>query len=102
MLHVRVLPARFGPAIVITSCSHGVPGLSVSACVDASTADGAAIPEELRTARDLTAYLADVPIRTSDALVPAADVVPAAAISALVTEHGCTTPGTPGTPGTPA
>jgi methylthioribose-1-phosphate isomerase len=70
----------------------------VSACVDASTADGAAIPEELRSARDLTAYLADVPIRTSDALVPAADVVPAAAISALVTEHGCTTPGTPGTP----
>jgi methylthioribose-1-phosphate isomerase len=89
----------------------------VSACVDESTADGAAIPEELRPASDLTAYLAAVPIRTSDALVPAADVVPAAAISALVTEGGRTTPaalawpgasrppgtpGSPGTPGTPA
>jgi methylthioribose-1-phosphate isomerase len=79
----------------------------LSACVDASTADGAAIPEELRPARDLAAYLADVPIRISDALVPAADVVPGAAISALVTERGITPPGrqvaqeAPQTSGTP-
>ena len=67
----------------------------VSASIDASTADGAAIPEELRPARELTAYLAEVPLRTSDALVPASDVVPAATISALVTERGVVAPGGP-------
>ncbi len=67
----------------------------VSASIDASTADGAAIPDELRPARELTAYLAEVPLRTSDALVPAADVVPAATISALVTERGVVAPGGP-------
>ncbi len=65
----------------------------VSALQDPSTPDGAAIPEELRPARDLVAYLADVPIRSSDALVPAADVIPADAISTLVTERGVFTPG---------
>ncbi len=65
----------------------------VSALRDSSTPDGAAIPEELRPARDLVAFLADVPIRSSDALVPAADVIPADAISMLVTERGATTPG---------
>ena len=67
----------------------------VSASIDASTADGAAIPDELRPARELTAYLAEVPLRTSDALVPASDVVPAATISALVTERGVVGPGGP-------
>ena len=37
---------------------------------------------------ELAAYLADVPIRASDALVPAADVIPAAAVDALITEEG--------------
>ena len=59
----------------------------LDACRDPDTIDGAAIPAELRPAKDLTAYLADVPVRSSDALVPATDVVPAAAIDMLVTEH---------------
>ncbi len=65
----------------------------VGALLDSSTPDGAEIPEELRPARDLVDYLADVPIRASDALVPAADVIPADAISTLVTERGAVTPG---------
>ena len=56
--------------------------------IDFSLADGSAIPVELRPARDLTAYLADVPIRAGDALVPAADVVPAASVDTLITEAG--------------
>lgn len=64
----------------------------VSATVDPSTPDGAAIPSELLPARDLVAYLADVPVRAADALVPAADIIPAASISTLVTERGSVTP----------
>lgn len=63
-----------------------------SGVIDMQTDDGAAIPTELRPARDLSAYLADVPIRASDALVPATDVVPAGAVSALVTEGGVAMP----------
>jgi methylthioribose-1-phosphate isomerase len=58
----------------------------LAAARDPRTADGSAIPVELRPARDLAAYLADVPIRAGDALVPAADVIPAAAVDALITE----------------
>ena len=57
---------------------------------DPGTPDGSAIPVELRPARELTAYLRDVPVRVSDALVPAADVIPAEAIEAFVTERGMT------------
>jgi methylthioribose-1-phosphate isomerase len=60
----------------------------VGATRDASTPDGASIPVELRPARDLVAYLTNVPVRASDALVPATDVVPAAAVGAMVSEHG--------------
>ncbi len=67
-----------------------VTGLSAS--VDAATADGSAIPDELRPARDLAAYLADVPIGTSAALVPAADVIAASAIDLLITERGAVVP----------
>jgi methylthioribose-1-phosphate isomerase len=63
-----------------------------SACVDAATTDGSAIPDELRPARDLAAYLADVPIGTSTALVPAADVVAASTIDLLITERGTVAP----------
>ncbi len=68
----------------------------VSATIDPGVADGAAIPVELRPARDLSAYLAEVPIRATDALVPATDVIPADTISALVTERGTVAPLTPG------
>ena len=81
---IAQLAAASGTRLMVTG---------VSALQDSSTPDGAAIPEELRPARDLVAYLADVPIRSSDALVPAADVIPAAAISTLVTERGASTPG---------
>lgn len=65
-----------------------VSGSSMS--IDLDTADGAAIPGELRPARDLSAYLAAVPIRATDALVPAADIIPATLVETLVTEHGVT------------
>lgn len=61
----------------------------ISAIVDPETADGNAIPVELRTASEQSAYLAaDVPIRAADALVPAADVVPVGIIDTFVTERG--------------
>ena len=51
------------------------------------TADGSAIPVELRTASEQSAYLAaDVPIRAADALVPAADVVPVGIIDTFVSK----------------
>jgi methylthioribose-1-phosphate isomerase len=59
-----------------------------SAAFDANTPDGWAIPVELRPAREFAAYLADVPIRASDALVPATDVIPAACITTMVSELG--------------
>lgn len=59
--------------------------IAPAAATDAGTADGAAIPSELRPARELAAYLSETPIRASDALVPASDVVPAALIDVLVT-----------------
>ena len=59
-----------------------------SATLDPATPDGPAIPTELRPARELSTYLADVPVRASDALVPAADVIPAELIDLRVTEAG--------------
>jgi methylthioribose-1-phosphate isomerase len=47
---------------------------------------------ELRPARDQAAYLTGLSIRVSDALVPAADVIPAGTIAALVTERGVLVP----------
>jgi len=70
-----------------------VIAIAVSATIDETTADGSAIPVELRPARDQVAYLANTPIRGSDALVPATDVMPAATVSALLTERGVVSPG---------
>jgi methylthioribose-1-phosphate isomerase len=66
----------------------------LSATRDPDSPDGGAIPVELRPARDLSAYLAGVPVRSSDALVPASDVIPATAIDLIVTERGVSDPGT--------
>jgi methylthioribose-1-phosphate isomerase len=77
-------PGGRGPRVVVTA---------PSAAIDAATPDGAAIPHELRPARELAAYLAHVPIRATDALVPAADVVPVGLIDSLVTEDGPRAPG---------
>jgi methylthioribose-1-phosphate isomerase len=76
---VRPGPGRTRPRIV--ACG-------VSAAIDPETADGEAIPVDLRPVGDLTAYLANVPIRATGALLPASDVIPAAALAALVTERG--------------
>ncbi len=84
---VAQIAAAAGTRVLITG---------VSATIDPATSDGAAIPEEMLLARDLAAYLADVPIRDSDALAPAADVIPAAAISLLITERGTIKPGEAG------
>jgi methylthioribose-1-phosphate isomerase len=67
-----------------------------TATIDETAPDGAAIPLELRPAGDLVAYLADTPVRAADALVPATDVVPAAAVYALVTERGTVASGATG------
>jgi len=70
-----------------------VCGSSVN--VDPGVADGAAIPVELRPARELSAYLAGVEVRATGAMVPATDVMPAELIGGLVTEQGLTSPVTP-------
>lgn len=62
--------------------------LGPGAAMDPDLPDGRAIPTELRPARELSTYLAEVPVRASDALVPAADVVPAELIDLRVTEAG--------------
>ncbi|MFV2061893.1 MAG: hypothetical protein ACC726_00085 [Chloroflexota bacterium] len=62
----------------------------LSANIDPATPDGAAIPVELRSARDMAAYLSGVPIRARDVLLPATDVMPHATIDTLVTERGVT------------
>ncbi len=74
-------PPSSRPRVVI----HGL-----AAVRDPDTPDGAAIPTELRPARELTADLHDVPVRVPDALVPAADVLPVHAIDIFVTERGHT------------
>lgn len=80
---IAQLARLHGTTVVVTG---------ISACVDAATADGGAIPDELRPARDLAAYLADVPVSTSAALVPAADVIAASTIDLLITERGAVVP----------
>ncbi len=59
-----------------------------AATLDPATPDGPAIPTEMRPARELSTYLADVPVRASDALVPAADVIAAELVDLRVTESG--------------
>ena len=46
------------------------------------------IPEDVRPGDEFSAYLAHVPVRAGDVLVPATDVIPAAAIDLLITETG--------------
>ena len=73
------VPDRARPRLIVSA---------ISATIDPATPDGAAIPLELRPARDLDAYLSDVPVRSADALVPACDVIPHERIDVLVTERG--------------
>jgi methylthioribose-1-phosphate isomerase len=61
--------------------------LAPSAAHDAGAADGSAIPTELRPSRELAAFLSGTPIRASDALVPAADVIPAELVDTHVTDQ---------------
>ncbi|MEX1294749.1 MAG: hypothetical protein AB1Z67_01125 [Candidatus Limnocylindrales bacterium] len=77
----------------LTAAARSVDGVTrfllvaPAAVIDTDTPDGSFIPSESRPARELTAYLSDTPIRAADALVPAADIVPAALIDTLVTEQ---------------
>jgi methylthioribose-1-phosphate isomerase len=79
-----------GIAQLIASLPPGErPQRIVSAPEAARETDaGVAIPEDLRPGDEFAAYLAHVPLRAGDALVPATDVVPAAAIDLLITETG--------------
>ena len=61
--------------------------IAPSAAYDAGTPDGGAIPSELRPSRELATFLAGTPIRASDALVPAADVIPAGLIDVHLTDE---------------
>ncbi len=76
-------PGVSQPAVVVCA---------IAAAIDRSTPDGDAIPVEMRPAREMVAYLAGVPLRVSDVLAPASDIIPAAAITALVTERGVIAP----------
>jgi methylthioribose-1-phosphate isomerase len=89
VLQAVALPGWSGvsqPAVVVCA---------LAAAVDMARPDGDAIPVELRPARESVAYLAGVPLRASDVVAPACDIIPAAAISALVTERGVVAPVTP-------
>jgi methylthioribose-1-phosphate isomerase len=79
-------PGADGPRVVVAG---------VSDTIDPATAEGSAIPADLRSVRDLVAYLDAVPIGVTEALVPATDVIPAGSISALVTERGVLAPPAP-------
>ena len=76
-------PERTRPRVIVTGLSQAI---------DPATRDGAAIPVELRPARDQAAFLAGLSIRVADALVPASDVMPADTIAALVTDRGVFAP----------
>jgi methylthioribose-1-phosphate isomerase len=62
------------------------------ATVDLATADGAALPKELRPPRDLATFQTGFRVDRLSALNPAIDVVPADRIGALVTEVGAIDP----------
>jgi methylthioribose-1-phosphate isomerase len=74
---------RSRPSVIVSA---------VTAAIDHETPDGSAIPADLRTGRELAAYLGDVPIGPADGLAPVLDVIPAASISALVTDRGVLRP----------
>jgi len=59
---------------------------------DADTADGAAIPHDVRPARELGTYLTGVRMDRQRGYNPGADVVPARRITAFVTEMGVLSP----------
>jgi methylthioribose-1-phosphate isomerase len=65
-----------------------IVAIGPTAAQDPSTSDASAIPPEMRPATELSAYLAEVPVRPADALVPAADVIPAGLVDLRVTEAG--------------
>ncbi|MFO1539458.1 MAG: hypothetical protein ACKOTZ_03280 [Chloroflexota bacterium] len=56
--------------------------------IDPATADGAAIPGELRPAREILAHVAGWKPEKPNALVPAVDVVPPGRVTRLFTEQG--------------
>jgi methylthioribose-1-phosphate isomerase len=58
-------------------------------------ADGRAVPDERRPARELSSYLGAKPLPGTDAIVPAIDVIPADRVDILITERGATAPVTP-------
>jgi methylthioribose-1-phosphate isomerase len=63
-----------------------------AATIHPLTADGSAIPVELRPGRDLGTYLAAHKAGRATTINPAADVIPAARITGIVTEAGVLDP----------
>jgi methylthioribose-1-phosphate isomerase len=59
-----------------------------SVVIDLASADGAELPSEMRPTREINSYLDAVHIGTSEATVPATDVLAPATIDMLITEHG--------------
>ncbi|CAN5435483.1 hypothetical protein BH24CHL9_BH24CHL9_07570 [soil metagenome] len=68
-----------------------VIALGMSATIELSAPDGAAIPTEMRPAREMTAFQHGTSTSTA-VLNPATDVIPAAALGALITEVGIIAP----------
>jgi methylthioribose-1-phosphate isomerase len=67
-----------------------------AACADPGIPDRSAMPDDLRPASELSAYLSGVPIRVSDALVPATDVIPTGLIDVWIDESGARAGGVAG------
>ena len=66
-----------------------------SAVVDLATADTSEMQAEMRPTREINSYLEGVNIGTTEAMVPAVDVLAPGAIDVLITEHGPVRPFTP-------
>jgi methylthioribose-1-phosphate isomerase len=86
LLGARAL-AQLAAAARIDGVGPRLVLIAPAAAMDESTPDGAAITPELRPAHELAAYLSDTPVRTSDALVPAADVIPAQLVDTFVSDR---------------
>jgi methylthioribose-1-phosphate isomerase len=84
-------------AVAELAASAAVGPVPVYVCApittyDPSLPDGAAIPRDVRPARELGTYLTGVRTERLRAFNPGADVIPARRITALVTEMGVLTP----------
>jgi methylthioribose-1-phosphate isomerase len=75
-----------GPQVIV---------IATGSMIDVDLPDGRAMPEERRPTREMSSYLGAQPLKGTDPLNPALDVVAADRIDTLVTERGPIAPVTP-------